>query len=121
MNSMIAIGSFLSSHLRGKAALWSAFWLILVVGGALVSFVVSFALWAAVQPSTPRWSQFAYFVSVAAITLVHLFFSFVSLWRCAPNVSWHPFGVAARVLVVGGVILVLWSARRPPILSSTSV
>jgi hypothetical protein len=86
----------LRAHWQGRASLASAYWLIGVLGGIVVSTLLTLA------------------VTLVDSTLVHLLvllawitydiFALVSIWRCAWNTSWKGWGYMARAVVLLGVL-----------------
>ena len=78
----------LRAHWEGKASLASAFWLVGVLGGAVLR-----VLFHVLGSSELVFSR-------VAIWLPYTVFALVSIWRCAWNSKWEGWGQLARVIVV---------------------
>ncbi len=75
---------------RGDERLWIAYWLFGVLGGWLVTTIVSnIVVFAAVPP----------LAGVIAL-LFYAAYTAVIVWRCAFQVNWWPWAYAARAILV---------------------
>jgi hypothetical protein len=76
----------LAAHWRGQASLASAFWLLAVVGSALLS-----AMTWLVSRAAPTLLPIA-----ALAVFAFMVFAWVSVWRCWKNTRWPAWGYIAR-------------------------
>jgi hypothetical protein len=99
---------FLSRHWQGKGRLWSAYWLIGFLGKIAVLAVI-FGVYAAAGATAKTETSTDGLLGAFALvlTLGWFLFAAVSIWRCADNVRWAPFGFLARAVVVLGCFSLL--------------
>ena len=80
---------------KGNERLWKVFWIYNWLFGAAFDLA-----WKAAEPRLPIAAE----VVLALLGLVWGVWVIVSLWRCAFNASWRPWGYIARGLVVVSVL-----------------
>ena len=86
---------FFLSYWRGEKKLWEAFWLIGILGKIIVAALI--ILFSIIFTSIGlTWS-----ISVLSIIfmLSYIAWSFVSIWRCAFNVTNKNWGYVARLFI----------------------
>jgi len=88
----------------GGARLWQAFWLVLSLGYAAMSFL-RFPLLALALEEGLLWAGMVMLVS---LNLLFAVFALVSVWRCAPNTNYRICEAGARGLVILLAAIVLW-------------
>jgi hypothetical protein len=97
---MATIFRFLERAWRGDERLWRVWWLLGIVLGAL-GLLAAQAL-----DRAPTQSTLAPFIPT--LVLFALFAPYLvwckMAWSCAKNVDWKPWSIAARVLIVIGLV-----------------
>lgn len=88
---------------RGEQRLKQAFWLLYVTGGAVVWGLAQAVAWTG-APGRILPGALAV-LAVAFLPLAYRVWAAVSVWACAFNVDWQPWGYAARIAVVADVLL----------------
>ncbi len=85
----------LRAHWDGRASLASAYWFVGVLGSLVLSFVVYFI-------DLLGWPSLS--IAVRVMFVAYIVFALVSVWRCAWNTSWKPWGYIARTIVALNLI-----------------
>ena len=103
----------LKAHWEGKASLASAFWLIGVVGSAILKIMVYGleAIITAPEPASLHTSikitlGLLYFFSYI-LSIPYAIFAMVSIWRCSWNSDWKGWRYIARFVVIANAIYIL--------------
>jgi hypothetical protein len=93
--------TFFLRHWRGHARLWSAYWIIGILGRIAVLAVWFLCDWITIKGTllTPIGDA-ALILGLDLLTVSWFVFAMVCIWRCAPNVRWQTWGVLARLLVI---------------------
>ena len=97
---------FFAEHWRGIRPLWSAFWLLFVVGSKAL-LIVSYAAFSFVRGVAPNLGVFALLV-----VAIYLFAATIAVWRCSPNSSkvmwsWLARGITATYTLFFAYVTVL--------------
>lgn len=103
----------LRAHWRGQASLASAYWLIGVVGSAILGVMVhglEAVIDAPESASLHTNIQIALglsYTSLSILSILYAIFATVSIWRCSWNSDWKGWGYIARFVVVVNAIYLL--------------
>lgn len=84
---------------KGEASLGTAFWLVYLVMGALLSFLIGYV----VQSISPNSDYYFARSLTTAIALPYTLFSAISVWRCGKN-GWIVWNVLTKIIVSLSVI-----------------
>jgi hypothetical protein len=84
---------------KGETSLGTAFWLVYLVMGALLSFLIGYI----VQSVSPNSDYYFARSLTTTIALPYTLFSAVCVWRCGKN-SWIVWNVLTKVIVSLSVI-----------------
>ncbi|MFP5420431.1 MAG: hypothetical protein ACLGID_03030 [Gammaproteobacteria bacterium] len=110
-SSELSAGKHRIGYLGGEKPLWKAFWLVYVLGFALVyvsvRFVVLDAFGNAIIELVRSWNELVILTSLQEVygligftpLLMYTCFSLLVVWRCGRNTSWVGWTILARSMV----------------------
>ena len=95
--------SIIKSYYTGREPLWKAYWLVWTVGSVAAIFLGILTFLFAAKFLNWNTARFVFFPVVVTLLIVFSVYSWIVVWRCAPNTKWPGWLYLSRTLVVTGI------------------
>ena len=104
---------YLKKHWRGEGKLWSAFWIVGVLGKLAIAIILPFVLF--FFATKMQNDGFINLLKIWGYVILYSYviFALICIWRCSKNTKNEVFTAIAKIYVIFIPILVIYVYVRP--------